>query len=126
MKKIKLFVLLIANIVVTAGCSCNKEIYKFDCIIFDGKTYTCSNSDKKDSGIKVMCDNMTVMKIELKDDDTMIVNMPSYNMNNEEAEYKIEGNYLYMKDSGEWMRFAKYTGDRLEIEMTGIKVVLKK
>ena len=124
MKKLALMLLLIFSI---AGCSCNKEIYKFDSVILEGKTYTCSKKDKKDATVKQMCKNFSEMSIELKDKNTIVTNIPAYNMNGEEEEYKIENGYLYMKDAGEWMKFAVYSDDKLTLEMTnGVKVILKK
>jgi hypothetical protein len=127
MKKIILLLtLLVGAIGTTSGCSCNKDIYEFDSVVIEDKTYTCSKSDTKDSSVKLMCDNFRGMSIELEDKDTMVVNFPVYNMENEKEEYKIEDGYIYMKDASEWMRFAKYSDDKIEIEMTGIKVILKK
>ena len=123
MKKL-VFSLLMALCVV--GCSCSKETYKFDSVILEGKTYTCSKSDMKDASVKQMCENFSGFSIELKNDDKMVVNFPTYKMNDQEEKYKIEDGYLYMEDSGEWMKFAKYNDDKLELEMTGVKVILKK
>ena len=126
MKKILLFTLLLTTLGLTNGCSCNKYIYMFDSVILDGKTYTCSKSDKKDANVKLMCENFSGFKIELEDEDDMILNFPSQKIKNEKEKYKIENGYLYMKESGEWEKFAKYSKDKLELEMTGVKVILKK
>ena len=123
MKKIILTFLLVFGV---AGCSCNKEIYKFDSVIIEGKTYTCSKKDKEDEKVKTMCDNFKDMSIELKDEDTIVTNIPNFNMNGVEDEYKIENEYIYMKDAGEWMKFAIYNENSLTLEMTGVKVILKK
>ena len=121
----KLAVALLMSLIVV-GCSCNKEIYKFDSVILEGKTYTCSTKDRKDPQVELMCENFDGMSIELKDKDTIITNIPAYNLNNEKDEYKIEDGILYMKDAGEWMKFAKYSKDKLTLEMTGVTVILKK
>lgn len=127
MKKIALLLTLLIGITgMTSGCSCNKDIYKFDSIILGDQTYTCSKSDKEDASVKHMCENFSGFSIELKNKNTMIVNFPNYEMNNQEEEYKIEDGYLYMKDSNEWMKFAKYKDNKIELEMTGVKVILKK
>ena len=123
MKKLAIMLLITFGVV---GCSCNKDIYKFDSVIVEGKTYTCSKKDKEDAQVKLMCENFSEMSIELKDKDTMVVNFPAYEIKNEKEDYKIENGYLYMKDDGEWMKFAEYSKDKLTLEMTGVKVILKK
>ncbi len=126
MKKIVLLALTLPLIQLVSGCSCNKDIYEFYSVSIEDKVYTCSKSDKKDASVKEMCENFDGMSIELEDKDTMLVNIPAYNMENEKAEYKIENGYIYIKDSGEWMKFAKHEKDQIELTMTGVKVVLKK
>ena len=123
MRKLALALLMSFMIV---GCSCNKDVYKFDSVILEGKTYTCSKKDKSDAQIKLMCENFSGMSIELSGKDKIITNIPAYDINGEEEEYKIENGYLYMKDDGEWMKFAKYSKDKLTLEMTGVTVILKK
>ena len=123
MKKLALMLLMSFSIV---GCSCNKDIYKFDSVILEGKTYTCSKKDREDVQVKLMCENFDGMSIELEDKDTIVTNIPAYNVKNKKEEYKIEDGYIYMKDAGEWMKFAKYSKKELTLEMTGVTVVLKK
>lgn len=114
-----------------AGCSCNKEVYKFSSVTLSGleeKTYTCSKDDKKDSSIKSMCENFDNLSITLKNENKMIVDFPVYNMNEVEEEYKIENGYIYLKEEGEWMDipFAKYNGESIILTMTGVTITLKK
>lgn len=123
MKKLALTLLMSFMLV---GCSCNKDVYKFDSVILEGKTYTCSKKDKEDVQVKLMCENFSGMSIELKDKNTIVTNIPAYDIEGEEEEYKIEDGVLYMKDDGEWMKFAKYSKDKLTLEMTGVTVILKK
>lgn len=123
MKKMLIALFLTLSIV---GCSCNKDVYKFDSVILEGKTYTCSTKDRKDPQVKLMCENFDGMTIELKDKDTIVTNIPAYNIKNEEEKYKIENGILYMKDAGEWQKFAVYNKDKLTLEMTGVTVILKK
>ena len=122
--------LLLFAFVVVSGCSCNKDIYKFDSIVMSNgnetKTYTCSDDDKKDANVKSMCDNLEGITIEFKDDENLIINYPAYNMENEEERYKIEDGYLYMEDGNEWMKFAKYSDKQIELEIGLAKVILKK
>lgn len=123
MKKI---LVLLGLFCLVTGCSCNKEIYKFDSVTVNDKTYTCSKKDKEDASVKTMCDNFEGMSIELEDEDTAVINFPNYDMNDEEEEYKIENGYLYLEDDGEWMEFAKYEDDKIIIESPYATVVLKK
>lgn len=114
-----------------AGCSCNKEVYKFSSVTLSGleeKTYTCSKDDKKDSTVKTMCENFEDFSITLKGEDKMIVDFPLYNMNEVEEEYKIENGYIYLKENGKWMdiAFAKYNGNTIILTMTGVTVTLEK
>lgn len=123
MKKLTLMLLMLFS---TVGCSCNKDVYKFDSVILEGKTYTCSEKDRKDPQVKLMCENFDGMSIELKGKDTIVTNIPAYNIKNEEEKYKIEDGILYMKDANEWQKFAAYSKNKLTLEMTGVTVILKK
>ena len=123
--------MIIGSTYFAAGCSCDKEVYKFSSVTLSGleeKTYTCSKEDKKDASVKTMCENFEEMSLELKDEKTMIVNFPVYNMNDIEEEYKVENGYIYLKEEGKWMDipFAKYNGDSIILTMTGVTVTLKK
>ena len=127
MKKIISLVMLL---LLVTGCSCKKEIYKFSSfsITIGGETtnYTCSKKDKEDSAVKTMCEQFEEMTITLKNNDTLVVNFPSYNMNDEEENYKIQDGYLYLEEDDEWMKFAKYRDNKIIIEYNYATVVLEK
>lgn len=123
MKKI---VSMLGLICLVAGCSCNRDIYKFDSVKIGDETYTCSKKDKEDTTVKAICDNFEGMSIELKDEDTLIVNFPEINIVDKEEEYKIENGYLMMKDEEEWHPLAQYKDDSLVIESGYATVTLKK
>lgn len=126
MKKI---ISILAILFLISGCSCNKDVYEFDSFtlnIGDQTTnYTCSKKDKEDPSVKSMCEGFEGMKITLKKDSKIIIDFPTYEIN-EEEEYKIEDGYLYLKDEGTWEKFAKYSDDKIVISYSYATVTLKK
>ena len=126
MKKI---ISLVAFIFLICGCSCNKDVYKFDSFTIEvaGEitNYTCSKKEKEDETVKSMCEGFEGMKITFKDDDTLKIDFPNFNIN-EEEEYKIENGYLFLKDEGVWEQFATYSKDKIVISYNYATVTLKK
>lgn len=126
MKKI---ISILTIMFLVSGCSCKKDEYKFASFSLEvggeNKDYTCSKKDKEDPSVKSMCEGFEGMKITFKDKDTLKVYFPTYEIE-EEEDYKIEDGYLYLKDDGEWEKFAEYKDNKIIISYEYATVTLKK
>lgn len=110
------------------GCSCSSDKYKFYSYTSGGKTYKCSSSDKKDSSVKAMCDSFEDFSIVLKSNDKAVIDMPYYNMNDMETNYKIEDSSLYIRDDDEveFNRLGSYSDNEIKVTMGSVTITLKK
>ena len=128
MKKL-LSLLAMVGVLGVAGCSCSKEgVYKFDSIVLtegEEKTYTCAEGEERDGTVEFMCEYITKMEIELKDD-KLIMTMEG----EEEAEtydYKIEDGKFMVKEDEDFEEKGTYDDGKITMEMMpGFKVVFAK
>lgn len=129
MKKLLSFLAMV-GVLGVAGCSCSKEgVYKFDSIVVtvmdEEITYSCAEGEDLDLTAEFMCEYMTKMEIELKDDKaTMSMEGEE---ENETYDYKIEDGKFMMKDGDEFEEVGSYDDGKLVIKYgDGVKVVFTK
>lgn len=110
------------------GCSCSNDTYEFYSYSDGTNTYKCSNKDKKDSSVKASCDGFESFSIKLKNDGTATINLPYFNINNENTNYKVENGALYIKDDGEveFYRLASYSDNEILVTVGNVTVTLRK
>ena len=137
MKKL-LSLLAMVGVLGVAGCSCSKEgVYKFDSLILtegeEEKTYTCGEGEERDDEIDMMCEFISGIEMELKDDKATIKYIVDGEevdgMGNESADYKIEDGKFMIKEEDEekYEEAGTYEDGKIIMGMDeGIKVVLAK